>query len=746
MKRVVIMREALAKITQMLVGKGIEVTMRGAQAYARFHEKSGALERINLPYLPDDASDDMLDALQGFLDHEVGHGLNTDPVAILDAREKGVFAMHNVIEDIFVESRMRKLFAGSGANLSNVGKFFLKNYTDKILAGKDVNQIKGALMVVALRAVGGQQVFKDYMNDGNKWSLLGVERDKLEQFSDMIEACESSYDCVDVAVAIRDALMPPKKPEGEPGKSGDGKGKGKPEEKKPDNKDSGSDFSDSEENEPKNDDDFTPEGDRDESDPGEKSEKPSDGKSEDGENDESKQDNESNEGDSDGNKDEKGEKDGDSERDPEHDPEGDGSEPADGEDSSGEDGEVDPKKDGAGDDPDDSLSDSGDAGDSDDDGKGKDGSDSEDSVEESELSDGGSGPEQDHESDAKKLVVKSISEDRELCASIIDGIARAMSFDDALSQALTDKAKESFKKADYKVFSRDFDKVEYLDPEAQNGSCSSIDDCVTRMQNAVDHMVGPLQKELERAVAARSAAVFTGGHRSGRLHGSALSRMLVGVHDDRVFRRKQENTTKDVAVSILIDCSGSMDGENITIASQTAYALSSVLDRIGIVNEVLGFTTLREVPQELLKEEEETGIHYSRREGIYIPIFKQFSDRMGAPVKRRLAIMPNTRFLRNNIDGESVQIAASRLAARREKRKVLMVLSDGQPACVGDMVALNGHLRSVVEDVEKTGIEVVGIGICTDAPKHFYPKNVVLDDVADLPKTVMSRVRELLLK
>lgn len=97
-------------------------------------------------------------------------------------------------------------------------------------------------------------------------------------------------------------------------------------------------------------------------------------------------------------------------------------------------------------------------------------------------------------------------------------------------------------------------------------------------------MVGPLQKDLQRAISARSASVYTGGHKSGRLHGASLSRILTGRDD--VFRQKQVNKTKDVAVSLLVDASGSMSSyDKITIAGYTAYALASVLDNLGIPSE-----------------------------------------------------------------------------------------------------------------------------------------------------------------
>jgi hypothetical protein len=85
---------------------------------------------VNIPHIPEDASDDLLIATQGFLDHEVAHVLFTDYAAIKIAYEEGFASLHNIIEDSFIERKMAVVFAGSAYNLSEMGGYFLKNYSD----------------------------------------------------------------------------------------------------------------------------------------------------------------------------------------------------------------------------------------------------------------------------------------------------------------------------------------------------------------------------------------------------------------------------------------------------------------------------------------------------------------------------------------------------------------------------------------------------------------------------------------
>jgi cobalamin biosynthesis protein CobT len=99
----------------------------------------------------------------------------------------------------------------------------------------------------------------------------------------------------------------------------------------------------------------------------------------------------------------------------------------------------------------------------------------------------------------------------------------------------------------------------------------------------------------------------------------------------------------------------------------------------------------------------------------------------------------------NNIDPIAVENALRDLAQREEERKILIVLSDGQPAFHGDIAASYEHLREVVKQGERSGMEVIGIGIMTNAVEKYYEKNAVIKKVEELPSTLMSQLRQILL-
>ncbi len=74
------------------------------------------------------------------------------------------------------------------------------------------------------------------------------------------------------------------------------------------------------------------------------------------------------------------------------------------------------------------------------------------------------------------------------------------------------------------------------------------------------------------------------------------------------------------------------------------------------------------------------------------------------------------------------------------------MFSDGYPSTGdGDPQVLRHDLRERVAAIQKRGIELLGIGVLTDAVEDFYPHNVVVSRLAELPSTVFSVLSSMLL-
>ena len=104
--------------------------------------------------------------------------------------------------------------------------------------------------------------------------------------------------------------------------------------------------------------------------------------------------------------------------------------------------------------------------------------------------------------------------------------------------------------------------------------------------------------------------------------------------------------------------------------------------------------------------------------------------------------------LKENIDGEALVWANNRLKNRQEKRKILIVISDGAPVddstlSVNPGNYLERNLRDVINQIEfKKEIELVAIGIGHDVSR-YYSKAITIMDVDQLGEVLLNELSEI---
>jgi cobalamin biosynthesis protein CobT len=184
-------------------------------------------------------------------------------------------------------------------------------------------------------------------------------------------------------------------------------------------------------------------------------------------------------------------------------------------------------------------------------------------------------------------------------------------------------------------------------------------------------------------------------------------------------------------------------GGRMDTAKKATIAMAEALKALDIPFEVTGFYSEPDsnVAKVYAALPEESKKRFNRKsERLELHIFKSFDAPTLSGIEK---LHPGSQ----NPDGECVQWAAKRLSERKEKRKILMVLSDGEPA-TGDSRrdVLCSDLRRRIMQIEKSGIECVGVGIQTPAVKEFYPDFIVLNDLKDLPKAAMTKLSKLLVR
>ena len=296
----------------------------------------------------------------------------------------------------------------------------------------------------------------------------------------------------------------------------------------------------------------------------------------------------------------------------------------------------------------------------------------------------------------------------------------------------------------YRRFTDRFDKV------ISGAQLSSDSTEYDKMLDATSGQTNVLRRTLERKLAAKMKRSWVGGQQQGRLD----SRRLVGAYtgSENIYKQREDSDDIDTAVMILIDHSMSMSGSKIMMAAKACVALASALENTNISYAIQGFTTnSRGMSKRNVPEGTNVDLYDSFSPLVKIR-YKEFGDKLSR-VKGSLGGITETfgNCAEYNVDGLSVDQSGRELLRRPEKRKVLMVLSDGHPADkymskgVEERTEYQSHLGSVVLSLMSDGIDVFGIGIESDAVTNFYPNCAVLWDLNDLESEVISKMDDLLI-
>lgn len=749
LKEVQDFRDSVKRVVGLLSGKNIPVAECGDTAYVRYNKK-GEPVMVNIPSIPDDASPALMNAIRGFLDHEVGHLLFTDEKVVKKMRNTKAFGLWNALEDVYIERRMSEVFTGSRRNLLSTRNLMIDKYFNPHIK-KAVAMCRGDqrelflkfFLCPVLRAWDGQPTFADFMEE--HWRLIDKPIAVLKEFGvdEAVRRMDSTEDCVKVAAAMAKILREmTEMPEGPlPERESSVTKKTEPEEDSSDEPAPGDDTEVCDEEGL----DSTPDEFSSDDEDDEKSDKSiskhipnryevindTESKPEDGDLGHENVDDlpESEETTADDpvtslGSDVGEEVDDEGDYNPSTD---DGSEDRHGSSSDDseavEDGEGKADKDG---------------------GKEKDEGDRDTSDE----SDAGFAPHADDMSldDALKALENV---DEEIGSSTEDALASAIKSELASASL-----------SDYRPYNRSYDFLGPIDEAEEHIKRARKAFGAIPMYSPVDRyrivpegrklfemkverhlsssVSSTLAKDLERAIASRNRVQFIPGQRRGRVHGASLYRL--SMNDDRVFRRKEDHKAVNACVQQVIDLSGSMGGRKIELALASAYTLADALDRIHVPNVITGFTTYGNPDVATMSKR-----GFSRFEALMLPIIKNWHEKANSPeIRARMGCVAETFPLLNNVDGESIAQLASLFAGRMEDKKIMIVQSDGAPCAAGD--GFSNHLRSVTNDIENTSdINLLAIGILTDAPRRYYKNYALVNKVEELGTSVVSELSRIIL-
>lgn len=301
----------------------------------------------------------------------------------------------------------------------------------------------------------------------------------------------------------------------------------------------------------------------------------------------------------------------------------------------------------------------------------------------------------------------------------------------------------------YEIYTTKFDEIVSADKLSTDGELRRLRGLLDKQLTHLQGMTTRLANRLQRKLLARQRRSWQFDMEEGILDVSRLARIVANPTTPLSFKQEREDEFKDTVVSLLIDNSGSMRGRPITIAAMTTDVIARTLERAGVKTEILGFTTRawKGGKSRDLWVQNGRPPHPGRLNDIRHIVYKG-ADAAWRRSRKNLGLMLKEGLLKENIDGEALLWAHSRLVTRPEQRKILIVISDGAPVddstlSVNPSNVLETDLHNVIEWIEsRSPIELSAIGIGHDVTR-YYNRAITIADADQLGKALTEQLEDL---
>ena len=301
----------------------------------------------------------------------------------------------------------------------------------------------------------------------------------------------------------------------------------------------------------------------------------------------------------------------------------------------------------------------------------------------------------------------------------------------------------------YSVFTSEHDEIVSATELSTDAELTELREKLDQQIERHSTLVGRLSGRLQRLLMAEQQRHWIFDLDEGQLDTSRLTRVVTQPLVALSFKAESELKFKDTTITLLVDNSKSMLGKPITIAASCADLLARTLERCGVSVEILGFTTTELHGGLSVQQWQDQGatVNPGRLNGLRHIIYKS-ADTPYRSARKGLGLMLRGDILKQNIDGEALLWAQSRIRRRPEQRKIIMMISDGAPIDTSTMSANPGnylvdHLHKVIGDIQKRGeVELVAIGIGHDV-SVYYEKSITIYDVKKLGRAMLAQLSEL---
>jgi cobaltochelatase CobT len=301
----------------------------------------------------------------------------------------------------------------------------------------------------------------------------------------------------------------------------------------------------------------------------------------------------------------------------------------------------------------------------------------------------------------------------------------------------------------YKVFSRANDEEITAEDLSTPDELERLRTFLDKELRSLSSVVSRLANKLQRKLLAQQNRAWDFDIEEGVLDAGRLTRIIIDPMFPLSFKRERDTDFRDTVVTLVIDNSGSMRGRPIMVAACCADILARTLERCGVKVEILGFTTKAWKGGQAREAWLAAGKPGTpgRLNDLRHIVYKS-ADAPMRRAKRNLALMMREGLLKENIDGEALAWAHTRLLARPEQRRILMMISDGAPVddstlSVNHGAYLEQHLKQVIEEIEtRSPVQLIAIGIGHDVTR-YYRRAVTITDASELAGAMTEKLVEL---
>ena len=219
----------------------------------------------------------------------------------------------------------------------------------------------------------------------------------------------------------------------------------------------------------------------------------------------------------------------------------------------------------------------------------------------------------------------------------------------------------------YRPFTIQYDEIVMAEALCDEDELGRLRHHLDQQLAAMQGVVTRLANRLQRKLMAQQTRTWDFDLEEGTLDTARLARIIANPTHGLTYKMERETEFRDTVVTLLIDNSGSMRGRPITVAAMCADIMARTLERCGVRVEILGFTTRAWKGGQSREKWLADGkpANPGRLNDLRHIIYKE-ADAPWRRARKNLGLMLREGILKENIDGEALLWAHSRIVNRSE--------------------------------------------------------------------------------